>query len=484
MKILLIQLARLGDIYMTWPALRAIRRKYPQAEIHLLTRPRFEAAVRGLDVLDKHHSLPVRFILEPLVQNEADVEQSRSRLQESLAPLLTEKFDWVINLTFSPVSSFLTHFLSGPTTKVSGYTRHSDGFLDFADDVSAYFYAQVGIGRSNRVHIADIFASMLELEYVESDWQAPIAVRHFDLPDNYIAVHVGASETQKSLSSEQWVKFLRYFTGRKPNTSIVLIGSSAEKAIAQGICEHLPSITLMDLVGETEIQDIFTILQRSIMLVGCDSAPIHMASLTDTATYNLSIGRVNFWETGPKATHSFIYRAESEETFVATRAAEILSLLIEGNIPADVICRGVGLTSFQVQEEPQQRFQWDLAQAIYLSTAFPVSEDIRFYEAVLKLEEVNRVVMERLKVQGTQPAHLHHLLDAADEIIRSISQLVPDVSPIVNWYQAEKIRIAPGANEVVLQATLSVHQTLEKILKVYILEDEVATNQEVGHGKV
>ncbi len=32
---------------MSWPALRALRRLHPEAEIHLLTRPRFEGAVEG-----------------------------------------------------------------------------------------------------------------------------------------------------------------------------------------------------------------------------------------------------------------------------------------------------------------------------------------------------------------------------------------------------------------------------------------------------
>ncbi len=35
MKILVLQLARLGDIYMSWPMIRAVKRKYPNAEIDI-----------------------------------------------------------------------------------------------------------------------------------------------------------------------------------------------------------------------------------------------------------------------------------------------------------------------------------------------------------------------------------------------------------------------------------------------------------------
>ena len=68
MKILVIQIARLGDILMTWPAMRALRRAHPQAEIHLLVRPRFEAATRGLECVDRVIAMPSLEILEPLAR--------------------------------------------------------------------------------------------------------------------------------------------------------------------------------------------------------------------------------------------------------------------------------------------------------------------------------------------------------------------------------------------------------------------------------
>lgn len=62
MKILVLQLARFGDIYLTWPALRALRRRYPDASIHLLVRERFVAATEGLGAgIDVHVFPTARF---------------------------------------------------------------------------------------------------------------------------------------------------------------------------------------------------------------------------------------------------------------------------------------------------------------------------------------------------------------------------------------------------------------------------------------
>lgn len=472
MKILVIQLARLGDIFMTWPALRAIRRQYPQAEIHFLTRPKFEGAVKGLSEINRHITMGSAHILEPLLKKDADTAKAAQRLDQFVGDLKKEKYDWVINCTFSPFSSYLTHALTDLKTKVSGYTRHSDGYLSLSDEISAYFYAQAGVERWNRVHLADLFAQMIGVEYKESDWNAPSIPLTHEVPENYIVMHIGASEHHKALSEERWSRFMTYFSERKPNIPVVLIGAASEKKIAEEIQRKVPSAKILDLVGETEVADLFPLIQNAIMLVGCDSAPIHIASLTDTATLNISLGNVNFWETGPKATHGFIYRAENEKSLVIQRVAEVLALLLEGNVAPELVTRGPGLTSYQVKETAANRFRWDLTQAIYLSTDFPVTEDIRFYEGVLKLEEINTFIMQVLTVPPEDQAKMTEILNSAEEIIQSISQIVPDLSPIVNWYQAEKTRLPPGNRTDVLSSTLNIHRALDRVLQVYIPQDE------------
>lgn len=484
MKILVIQLARLGDIYMTWPALRALRRLHPQAEIHFLTRPRFEGAVEGLTEIDRHLTMSTSNILEPMLQAHADMTKSAQRMDQFVGGLKKEKYDWVINFTFSPFSSYLTHALTDLKTRVSGYTRHADGFLNLPDEVSAYFYAQVGVEKWNRVHLTDLFASMVGVDFVESDWAAPqIESQKSELPDNYVVLHIGASEHHKSLPEDKWVRMLTYFIERKPQMPVVLIGADSERHIAEAIREKINSKQIVDLVGHTQIADLFPIIQNAVMLVGCDSAPIHIASLTDTATLNISLGNVNFWETGPKATHGFIYRAENTETLVAQRVAEVLALLLEGNVAPELIGRGPGLTSYQKTETPAERFRWDVVQALYLSKDFPMADDIRFYEAILKLEDINGFIIEQLSLpKGSQP-QLVDILNRAEEIIQSISQLVPEVSPIVSWYQAEKTRIPPGAREDVLSSTLNIHRALDRVLQVYIPQDETR-REGVVDGKI
>lgn len=484
MKILIIQLARLGDIYMTWPALRGLRRAHPEAEIHLLTRPRFEGAVVGLDAIDKHWSLPVSHILAPLVQDDIDVDTSMQRLDGVVTELRDEKFDWIINFTFSPVSSYLTHILSHPETKVHGYTRYHDGTLRLADEVSAYFYAQVGTGKANRVHVADIFASMLEMQYVESDWAAP-QTESFStpLPERYMVLHVGASEQHKTMTAQSWISVLREVSKMHSTLSVVLIGADNELGIAQEIASLVPGMSFINLVGQTKISDLFAILQEAELLVGCDSAPIHMASLTDTPTFNISLGQVNFWETGPKASLSFIYRVENESTLQSEKIGEALGQLLNGQVSAELIIRTAGLVSYDRIETPQTRFQWDFVQALYLGGAYPIADRMEIIQGAMQLQDVNTFAIEQIALIPQKGLEfIGPLLDRAEEIIENISQMVPELSPLINWYQAEKVRIGPGTLEDICTAALNVHERLAGHLHAYIPHEAFNDDEEVCDG--
>ena len=126
MKILVLQLARFGDIYLTWPTLRALHRAHPGAEIHFLVREKFLGATNGLANVIVH-TLPTADLLGG---TNGTIE---SRFTEWLTPIGGE-WDMIVNLSFSPASSYLTDLLRTQKTIVRGYTRHADGFLAIPDD--------------------------------------------------------------------------------------------------------------------------------------------------------------------------------------------------------------------------------------------------------------------------------------------------------------------------------------------------------------
>ncbi|MNT17247.1 hypothetical protein D3C72_1523870 [compost metagenome] len=207
---------------------------------------------------------------------------------------------------------------------------------------------------------------------------------------------------------------------------------------------------------------------------------MHMASLTDTPSLNVSVGKVNFWETGPKATLSFVYRPEFITDVHADRLGEIVSQLLEGQVAPELVIRSGGLASYQAPETPSQRFAWDLIQAIYMGAAYPMAERMETVQAAMKLTEINNFALEQLALVPTKGAEsIAPYLDRAEEIIKTISRFAPELTPLVNWYNAEKVRIAPGNPEELLSATVNVHKALRKHLNVYTPQEETP-QEEVG----
>ncbi|PWU14774.1 MAG: hypothetical protein C5B49_12670 [Bdellovibrio sp.] len=487
MKSLVIQLARLGDIYQSWPALRALKRRQPAGEIHLLTRPRFAGACEGLTAVDRVHLLPTQQILQPLVSSSiSGIEESLEKLRELTSALRSENFDQIVNLSFSPLSSYLVHQIETNGTKIKGYTRFSDGYLRIPDDMSAYFYAQVGPGRPNRFHLCEIFATLLGVDLSPPDWQAPQlpAIDHLGLPGEFVAVHVGASESHKRVTYSKWINILSHLRKLRP-VKIALIGGSDEVAIGEQMAAAVPAGELTNLVGRLDLLQTMAVLQRASLLVGPDSAPLHMASLVGVPSLNLSVGELNFWETGPRSPGSVVLPAASEEDLPSDTVADMVARLLQHQrLPFATIqaCPGtpsytglsrqvgaLGTSATQVGAVTDE-FAWQLLKAIYQGDPFPPPPDKWFLEGICQLIDVNSFVIETLQAVH-EPKDLQTragLLDRGEEIIETVAKLVPSLIPAIRWYKTEKVRLGPLPFIELRDRNLAIQKMFQDFLEVYV----------------
>jgi ADP-heptose:LPS heptosyltransferase len=481
MKILVLQLARLGDIYLSWPALNALKRNNPQAEIVLLTRAKFAAAAKGLTAVSEVIEMPTKDILAPLIQDTMDIPESHRQLSAFVESLRARNFDRVINLSFSPASAYLTHLLQPDSSKVCGYSRTEDGFLAIPDDMSAYFYAQVGPGKPNRFHLAEIFGTLCGVDLVESDWKVS-TLPNVSIPVSgpYVALHIGASEAQKSISPEKWISILSHFRTLN-STPVVLIGSAFETPTAEKILSATPTGQVISLVGATTLSETMAVVQKAALLVGPDSAPMHMASLTGTRCLNLSLGRVNFWETGPRASGSWIVRASKEVDLASDRISRAMAAMLEKLRPEiGIIQVQQGTPSYSGLFPKEAEFHWKLTQAIYQGTPFPEPVSNTFWEAHTQLCEINAFLIEQLTAleNGASLEQKAAFIDRGEEVIEAIAKLVPSWGPAIRWYQTEKVRIGPGEPAHVLKRTLEIQKLFQQVLDLYSDLKEVPASAE------
>lgn len=483
MRILVLQLARLGDIYQTWPALRALRRQYPQAQIHLVVRERFAAATEGLSEVDHIHLLKTADILAPFIlgMDQDDPEQmmseSLNQVHEFVQSLAQFKFDRVINLTFSNLSSYLTHALTTERTRVSGYTRHDDGSFCPADDIAAYFLAQAGVGGCNQIHLLEIFARAADVELAPEDFRLPTLTvsesvrertRDFFESTNVLAVQPFASTSDKSLTSAQWLHVIEEILAHT-NARILLLGAPCDQSAVAQIAEQLNSDRILDLSGQTELRDLFWLLRQCRGLLAPDSVTVHMASMTQTPTVNLSFATVNALETGPWVPGSRVVFAQTPEDMQSSR-------VVAGVV--DVL-RGLNTT----WENSPADYRHQLVSAVYFATPFPMTTSVMNREAFRRVREIMILAMEQCAIlmSNCHAREAMLILNQVDDLLGAVSALAPDLEPIFRWYQAEQMRVRPGSlNEIIVQTK----KIYEQLMHLSDLGSQVPTTVRKGSRNV
>lgn len=464
MAILVIQLARFGDIFQTRPALSALRRRFPGEDVHLLVRERFAAAAHATcDAKIRIHALPSAEILAAVCEDgEAGVERSLEKMNAFVAGLRQTSFSHIINLSFSPFSSYLTEALTENNTVVSGYTRHADGYLNIPDDSSAYFYAQVGIGRHNRYHLTEIFAAVAGVDLIPQDFTLGFSPKR----NGTVVIHLGASQAEKAYPPELWREVLNGLQGRIGK--LILVGSADERAMAVKVAEDLPPHLVSNQVGESSIEDLVRWVAEAELVIGADSAPVHIAALTGTPVLNLSCAAVNFWETGPVSAGSrVLFAPEMHLITPAQIINEAVAMDQKREGAAFAVRMGV-MSGFKLTHDIDQ-YYWPLLQALYTAADYPKLPSHASPLGFQRLFEISTLALaqlERMK-PGVHDAQAIQILQSIDEMLTQIPELDPLVKPVVAWFQTERLRMGPAAAAAILARTKQLFEQLGWISAVY-----------------
>jgi ADP-heptose:LPS heptosyltransferase len=464
MRILVLQLARFGDIYQTWPALKALRRSFPEAELHVLVRESFKAALDGFEGVHLH-ALPVRDIFDPLFDR-SDEKTSLSRLNQFLRPLIEARFDKIINLSFSPASSYLADVLSHENSEVRGYTRFADGYLNITDDTSAYFYAQGEIGKFNRFHVTQIFASVAGVELTEEDYRA---LNRKPAVKERIVVHLGASRAERVYPGELWIEALGEVI-RQTSGEILLVGGKAEAGLAQAVVDRLGSARVRSCAGQTAFAELMELIAGAKIFIGGDSGPAQIASLVQTPVLQLTSDASNFWTTGPTSAGSRVLYAPELGQIQPSRLADEAVRLFKGLAAGGpCIVRPSQMGEYVPHEMSFDNFAWELIQALYTNAAYPDTDaevHLLAFQRIFELTELALSQLNRWHNENYQKTATL-ILGNVDELLGEVAKQDPRVAPLIHWFETEKLRIPPGTPEATFERTQKLFADLHLIASVY-----------------
>ena len=309
-QVLIINITRMGDLIQMIPLLSRLEEEWPGVAIDLIVDKEFVHVANLIPGL-RHI---VTFDFQELMDDSRACVRDVVTLYQDLAnwanPLLQVGYDRVINLTFNRRSAFLVKFFGCADER--GMTSAQDGSFLVKNPWMKYFLDFQVYRQINRFNIVDLFA----LGGSKAGRFCPIRVvvpqdlqewaSHFlhvcGNPQIWVAVQVGASDVMKAWRPEYFGHMMAALS-KQGNVGFVLIGTKKEESVVHEAVQVYRQAgrqgVLCEAVGKTSVPELFALLQQCHVMVTNDTGPMHMAVAVNTPVVNVSVGHVDFWETGP-----------------------------------------------------------------------------------------------------------------------------------------------------------------------------------------
>ncbi|MCK4590291.1 MAG: lipopolysaccharide heptosyltransferase II [Candidatus Latescibacteria bacterium] len=271
-KILVIQTAFIGDLVLTTPLVRAIRRGFPYARISVLAIPQTADLLVGNPHID-----------DVILYDKRGKERGIRAFLKLGNRLRKEHFD----LAIVPHRSFRSALL----TALSGIRQR----IGFNTSIGAFLFTHRAFYRKDvheiernldlllpfGIYLEDknpeIFPSPQDQEWVaEFLWRNEIQASH-----RLVAIAPGSVWPTKCWLPERFTEVARLLF-KKFGTMTVLIGGVADRQLCQQIAKALPSGVGAVAAGQMSLRQSAALLERCTLLLSNDSAPVHLAAAMKT----------------------------------------------------------------------------------------------------------------------------------------------------------------------------------------------------------
>ena len=284
MKILVVRLRLIGDVVLTTPLLRALRRRYPEAQVTYLVEPPAAPVLRG----------------NPHISNLLVIPKGRglSRLRDDVSiarRLRREKFDVAIDLHGGPRGAWLA-WASGAPMRI-GYAIKGRSWMYShvvqrpADEAPRHSVAnQWDLLAPLGIEPGD--AARDPVEMPEDPQAAAVVERRLRAAGMtgahpLMVIHVSAGNPFRRWPRESFEALVMALARRDPSRRIILTCGPSDARAAKSIADsaRLKLGPLADAVpdlGEFDLAELRALVGRAAVYIGGDSGPLHIAATTST----------------------------------------------------------------------------------------------------------------------------------------------------------------------------------------------------------
>ena len=262
-KILIIRLSSIGDIVLTTPVIRCVKRQYPNAALHFLVKKSFKNVVVDNPYIDQIHTFD-------------------KDLNETITELKAADFDCVIDLHHNVRTLRIKKALAVkqtyafPKLNVQKWMYVNLKMRNMMPDVSIverYFEAVKPIGVVNDGKGLDFF-----IPESKETQQDDIPMGHWV---GYVACVIGGSKGTKQLPATKWQAFIKACP-----YPVILIGGPDDKTLADEIMT-MDDPKIYNSCGKFNLIESADLVKRARVVVSNDTGLMHIAAAFKKKTISL-----------------------------------------------------------------------------------------------------------------------------------------------------------------------------------------------------
>lgn len=303
--IAIMQLTRFGDVIQTLQSVSNLKKLYPQYRVVLIARSQF---ARPLNFLIKNTFDHAIFLdTKNIFQNKETlgIKNSTNKLNEFLNEISEENIEVLVNLSFSKSSCYLSSLISA-THKIGPYYDFSNRMV-INDKWSQMLYSTVMRGSYNPFSLVDLFKNIIGIKE-DSTKNKHLSLVKTEKKKNII-IHPFASAERKMWKTEKWVEVIYKTLKENEGYSVTIVGAKNETLKSQLIVENpllkTFSNRITNLTGKTSIEELYNEVSEAVLFIGHDSMVGHIAALTNTTSFTVSLGSVRPYETTPYQANAY-----------------------------------------------------------------------------------------------------------------------------------------------------------------------------------
>ncbi len=311
MRVLVLNLTRLGDLLQSQPTVAGL--KAQGHSVGLACLENFAPAASLMQGLDGLFPFPGARLLARLDQDWrlalASYREAVDRVRREFAPEL------VINLTPSEPARLLAMSLGA--AELRGFVLDDHGFNADTSAWAAFLQLAATSRGASPFNIVDLFRRISGLTGAPDacggfGLRGPSAAAKADaltrlkslLPEapanGYVALQLGASEDRR-----RWpvARFAEVASGLSvAGFCPVLVGTNEEKPLGQrlrGLINASGNAPVIDLLGETDLPELAAVLANCKLLVTNDTGTMHLAAGLGVPCLAIFLATAQPWDTGP-----------------------------------------------------------------------------------------------------------------------------------------------------------------------------------------